>query len=363
MNSTASVMQQFFKSIDRKTARDPERLALAFARYYWDPQYTATHEIRDDEKGYLFASENKHNISILIQDTSLEFMTKRVPLVATSSVFTHRVDQGHQFFSDGFPPANSANTGWSVTGNIRCPSLTELGNWLRNCRSLLESGQVFYLPDIHIQRHEESGFTGNEWVIEEKDLTRDSALDLVVKNRQLNQQTTSDNLTTKINLDKRKAALIKPVLTVDLPCIEDVDLATFSDITIDENESLQKFRDFLTLKFLEMKQNEDSEFFDTNLTKISIELREGVRNLNSDFDLLQRKGAFQAAGATVAAVTASLVAINSAAFGFLPGVLGASGGALALTKALEDYLNEKHKIANSPYYYLWLFSKRLHRRK
>ena len=359
-------MQRFFQRIDAVVEQDPVKLTNAFADYYWRTEKTMGKEqenLNSDDKIELPPTvSNLQNISILAQNTSLEFLTKRVPLIADTSIFAHFGEQAHVFFE----PYNRDNT-FRVKidherATIGCPSLRKLGIWLKECKPLLLRGDLFYLPDIRYEKVFFSGYSGRLDESITKTSSKNLLLDALVNNKKLVEKVNQNNDIPQIISSKTKTLLLKPILTIDLPYIEDVDLSTFVKITSDENESFQRFKDFLRLKFLEIKHSESSEFFDSELAKMAIELRDGVRHLNYDFNRLQKKTAFSIIGASVAAVTAVLVAVNSAAFGILPEILGGGGGILGLNKVIGEYLNEKDKIETSPYFYLWLFSNKVHRR-
>ena len=348
-NQYSESMRTFFDGLDSSTERDPEKLALAFANHFWSK---SGWENRHSGQKVTVPHDSINNVSILARETALSFLTKRTSLVADTTLLTHYGEKKHVFYEYEDSPPGPAGTGFDDRNDtisyLRCPNLRELGEWLKNCKPLLLQGDVFYFPDILVHRVKEGRYTGeDEWDSEE---TIGPLCNLIVENKKL-----VDTATTNIV----KSNLIQPILDLDLPYIENVDLGTFCKITSDEKESFLRFRDFLRLKFLDLKQNEGSESFDANLLKIGIELREGVRSLGSDFDRLKRKSAFQVTNAVIASTTATLVALNSAALGFLPQVLGTSGGLVGITIALEQYLSEKQKLGDSSFYYLWLFSKQV----
>jgi len=353
-----TMMKKFFDFVDRKTEKNPKKLALAFADFYSKNKYTFLDSERDVKSSF---SPCK-SVSILARDTPLEVLSRRIPLIANTSIFTHYNEERH-LFNDS--EGGSGSFGQSYTywkDYIRCPDLIELGSWIKDCKPLLTSGYMFYVPDILSWQLDDDNYCDSQSV-REKEISRDYVIDLIVDNRQVVEGLNSKKNDIELFQEKRiKSALVKPVLKIDFPCIEEVSLRTFSKITLDESEALNKFRDFLRCNLLDLRKSESKESYYDEIMKISMNIREGVRSLDSDFKLIQKKSAFQSAGATLASVTAILVAVNSAAFGFLPGLVGAGGGLLALGKTLEEYLAGKHQSIQSPYYYLWLFSKKSHRR-
>ena len=350
INQYSETMRTFFRGVNKKIEADPTKLALAYADHFWK---TSDQIHRHSHQKVLLPQDRLENVSILARDTSLAFMTKRVTLVADTTVITHYGEGSHIFYEyKDTPPAGDDFLGLArsndTTCYLRCPNLQELGEWLKKCKPLLLKGDVFYFPDIFVHRGKEGYGTDvmEEW---DTDESIEPLCDLIIKSKKLVDTTQGHVI---------KSQFVRPILQLDLPYIENVDLGTFSKMTSDQSDVIQRFRDFLRYKFLDLKQNEGSESYDANLAKIEIELRDGVRSLNSDYQALKHKMAFQVTGAILASTTATLVAINSAAFGVLPQVLGTSGGLFAVMSAFEKYLSERHKLHDSPLYYLWLFSKK-----
>lgn len=338
-NKLAQTMQTFFKNVDKEILTDPTKLANAYANHF------ISNEL-NKYPTFNLPSDNINNVNIISTGTSLDFMTRRVPLIANTTVISHYGEKPHPIRVIDLSPDRrdySAN----VMCSLNCPSIQELGMWLAKCKPLFESGEIFYFPDI---RFLDIGITGSGGTSRENEVSLKPLHDVIIKNKKL---------VGLMNSKKIKPRLVRPILEIDLPFIDDVDLGTFAKITADEREAADRFRDFLRLKFLDLQQNEGSEHYETNITKIGVEIRDGVRRLNSDLNILKKKRAFQVTGAAIAATTALLITINSAEFKFISELLGTSGGLLAVTKAFGDHTLERKKIAeDSPYYYLWLLSKK-----
>ena len=123
---------------------------------------------------------------------------------------------------------------------------------------------------------------------------------------------------------------------------------------MDEHESFDAFRDFLRQKFLDIDHTQGSDLFFTRLAKLSLELADGVRKVESELKQARRKRAVQAAGASLSAVTAVLVAVKSNVFHDIPSILGGSGGAWGLISAMLNARIEVAKTEDQPFYFLWL---------
>lgn len=352
VNKYAQAMAAFFNGIDKETEAQPEKLALAFANHF--------------KKGRSFLTgmkielpvENIYNVTIANRSTPLSFITRRLPLIADTTVITHYRENKQRFHEYHDPIGMYEGPIGAVAATtcyLRCPHLIELGVWLRDCKPLLLEGDVFYWPDIVVERMYGQDIRSAD--ISESEVSTQPLCDVIIQNKKLVDISTTNPV---------KSQIIRPMLLVDLPYIENVDLATFAKITSDEREAVEQFRDFLRAKFLDLKQNEESERFETNLAKIGIELRDGLRKLESDYVALKRKRAFQVTGATIAAATAVLVVISSTAFGMLPellGTVGTGGGLLAIAKALQEHISNRQKtIKETPYYYLWLLSRKANKR-
>lgn len=349
-NSNGHTMKTFFSSLDKEVITDPKALALRFASSFWNAGRR-----HYEQKLVLPSVDNLWNVSILARDTSLEFLTKRIPLVASTTVVTHSGERPHLFWEyRDSPPAIGADR-QDTACYLRCPDLVELGTWLRDCQPLLEAGDIYYFPDVLIERITETHY----YQVDQKSTEEASIAllcDVIVQSRRITDAVAPAALKVpQSSPGVPKTGLMRPILQVELPYIDNVDLATFSKISSDEHEALDRFRDYLRQKFLDLQEAQNDVLYETRLAKLILELRDGVRKLESDMKALRRKRAFQAAGAMVLSTTATLVAFNSNVLGSLPQLLGASGGLMAVSKILEEYLADRQRVKDNALYYLWLF--------
>jgi hypothetical protein len=284
-------------------------------------------------------------VSVVASETPLAFLTRRLPLVAETAILTHRDAEAHIVSSwDDGPPSYGADAR-ARKDYIRCPSLTELGHWLLDCKPLLLSGDIFYYPELRMEVfHENYYMQDGEW--KDVDITTNIVTELIVENKKLAEA--SERLTFD-------STFVKAVLQVELPYIENVDLITFSKITSDESDALQSFRSFLRSKFIELQKADGNNYFETELVKIGWDIRDGIRKLDSDLVSIRRKPAFQATGATILTTTAVLLAVNSIAFGHLAQIVGSGGGLMLAINAIHEYLSNRKQVQESPFYYFWLF--------
>ena len=69
-----------------------------------------------------------------------------------------------------------------------------------------------------------------------------------------------------------KSQLVHPVLEMDLPFIEGVDLRDFSRITVDEFDSFRAFRDFMRMGFLSIDEALNGVQSQRQLAKIGLQM-------------------------------------------------------------------------------------------
>lgn len=85
------------------------------------------------------------------------------------------------------------------------------------------------------------------------------------------------------------AQFVRPVLRIDLPFIEVVNLRDFSKITTEEFASYSAFRDFLRQSFLEMDMSLNAVQSDRELLKLGLQIKDHVRSVRSEMETARRK--------------------------------------------------------------------------
>lgn len=337
------LMAKFFSSIDLNETPSKE-ISLA----YLDFMYTNYTLLKGRSKlDHSDSSIDFRNISILTKETKLSFLTKRSVLVGDSTIMSHEADpknlvvyKAYNDFSD-----YTYNVYEDISHYTNCPDLIELGEWLKSCKELLELGDVFYYPKIMIEKvrqdqmHGEHSFTT---------IHEDLLYDAIVSSRKIIQPG---------NRYKNNNQLIRAIVQIELPVIDNTSLSDFSKISCDEHISLERFRTFFREQFIELLINEGNESFDKNLHKISFQILNGVSHLKRDFSIFKGKSAIQSIGAVIGTTTATLIAINSALFKDLQLILGAGGGVALFTKIIEGFYENNKEIKNSPFYYMWLIER------
>lgn len=348
-------MQNFFKASDE--TEEPKSFALSFAKYCKDSIFRGAFPIGLSTGVYISpALKQLKNVSMLNANSSMEFITKRILLISETSILTHTEGNQRQFdffFSQG------RGSGWSddeLTYYLKCSDLESVGKWLRDCKPLLVNGKIFYMPNIIVNQIREIDYPGifsqTEYIHQP---LQNYVLDVVQDNKKLVQEGTNREYETFRFQPKAISKFLYPIMETEIPFIDNIGLETFSKISIDETEALDSFRSYLRAKYIDLSGTEGSEQQEREITKISFEIQDGLKKLQSDFKKLSRKTAFQATGATIALTGTILVAVNANMFSQIPELLGVSGGVFGVAKILNDYFREKNDLKESPYYYLWIF--------
>jgi hypothetical protein len=329
---TANFMKKFFEIYSSEMT--PLEVAEKFGNYFFDNKINKLFDFKQDDT---------FNVSVLNKQTPLSFMTKRLILISDTIILTQYGEKRNLINRWEYPQVYPEDKLFYNT-YLSCSNLHELGNWLIDCKDLLENGDIFFYPEV-LQETDYYVEMAGEYG--KREVVKSDLVDVIVNKRQI-----SDILTT----DPIKSKLLKPIAQIKLPYIDEVDLHLFSKITTDESESYLRFKNFFRQKLLELNDIEGDESYNHKIEILSIKMLRDLDSLNNDFKKIKSKRAFQLSGASIATATATLVAISSIAFGLLPELLSAGGGGFMFFKAFQDYFISASDIRNSPYYYLWLLT-------
>jgi hypothetical protein len=337
---------KFYKDIDY-TKLQPKQIALAYIKHFIN-----------DSNSYSNINiemplNSINNISVISQDNSLSFLTKRLPLISDKTVISQYTEKP-QLIADVYDNSLKTNIYYNKTCYVHCPNFEELGLWLKNCKTLFINGDLFYYPNIIITDEwddplENYNISIESWKNKFIETATSPLFDFLIKNNKIIEFSDIPSL---------KSKYVYSILNIELPIIDNVDLETFSKLTTEEKNGVNQFRDLLRQKFIDLKENEKSEFSASGLQKIALEINSGVRQLNTEYEILKRKRIFQVTEAFIATTTAVLLAVNVSMFGFVEKIIGSGGGLLFILKALEEYIYKGKETRESPYYYLWLLSKK-----
>lgn len=306
----------------------------------------------------LLAKQKDDNyLSFAVDQNSLEFLTKRTCLISEKTILSHQTKESVLI-----------NRSVETTGGmyhqiddvsklmLTCSSFEELGSWLFQCKDLIEQENLFYIPNIFIEKIEElwgykgGGGGGRTGLTSSKErFETPYVVDAVVKHKKISEIKTKNII---------KSKYIYPIVDIPIPIIDNVNLEHFSKITANDKNQIDKVRVFFKENFLDLEDSKGSEDYYGKLEKIGLKIRKGINSINSDFKNLKRKRAFQLTGATIVSSIATLVAVNSEAFESIGKIMGASGGAYMFLDAVMQNKQKKNEIENSPFYYFWLIEKK-----
>lgn len=347
VNEYARKMKKFFAVYDSMRDVPSAELPKVYARYFWQ------HGSRGRIVG-LPAAGSINNLSIASNGQNLGELTRRIQLISDVSMFTHFRERKHHFysFSDDVPQPGAP--GISQECYIRCRSMSELGQWLIDCRPLLEAGDVFYYPDIFVEQQLEyfDGFEDDTPKKRVREPSIANLCDVLVKNGKIVDQ---------VNGPVKKIRTVYPMLRIDLPFIDQVSMSTYASMSLDYRDALNRARDALRGQFLSLDDTIGSEKLETSLARVTIELRESVREIDSTYRAIRRTAAFSYSGASIGSVTAVLAL--SSTFAPAVGIIGGAGGLLAVARALESHLESRHKLQDRSYYFLWLLMRKARDRR
>lgn len=149
---------------------------------------------------------------------------------------------------------------------------------------------------------------------------------------------------------------MRPVLQVDLPFIEGVDLRDFSKITTGEFAAYSAFRDFLRHSFLDMDEAMNAVESDRELVKLGLQIKDQVRATRTELGKVQRKRAVAVTGAVIGSVGATLLIVYGPALTAAVAAIGVSGGMWGFIHAATE--NSTRPLRENKWYYVWVLAKK-----
>ncbi len=344
--------QRFFQETADWSTLASEDLAKAYVQHYLDSgALTAQSVARAD-------LDRPFHISVASDESSLEILTRRAPLVADQVILTHEASTlyvdprpggsakaGQYFLSRREYETKGRYLNAEVTEQtyVHCSGFGALGDYLRAVEPMLQSGLITYIPRVSVSADEYT--VGSGWPTSDD---KDVAAELFVANRRI----------VDVVGRQHKAALLRPVLSLDLPYLEGPQLGDYARILVEEGQALSIIQNHLRPKLLEITAAPDSDEFHTRMAVLSSEIAEGVRAVTSDMRLTARRNAVQVSGASLAVCTAALLAVDAAALVELASTLGVSGGVWGLVNALQQGGERRAEVRDRPYYFLWVMDRR-----
>ncbi len=361
------LMRGFFNALNYNEAQDPSIVAIAYADLIY----------RKGRDRYTYnrpSDRSLQNVSIAVSgQCRLEWLTRRAQLIGDTTTLTHYAEQARVLDSEEeVEPYDDTGLYDNYHAAFRCSDLSELGRWILDCRPLLEAGDVFYQPDIITERHDTSGVRYNRGVWDGDKIS--SYGTIVEANRKHHQEAMAEaeasatpspadallrngSLIYRRNISLEKAKVVYPILKTDLPFVDETPMASFAGLAVEYQEPLRRARDSFRETFLSFEGALGSEKLETEILKFGVELRNSMRELDSQYRSMKRSSRFARIGASLGTVSATLALTHflSPAAAIIG---GGGGGGLAFLKALEDQMTRRHHIEERPFYFVWILQGR-----
>lgn len=367
----ASHMNKFFKKLSRKERKDPSLTAQAYGWHLFDRRQG---ELLDEKR----LARTPFHVGLGINGANFAEITKRSILVCDTLLLSHS-SEGELWRLGKF---NEQNTTVGVTRvqsdpggppmgfpvirtdadllNMRCPDLPSLGKWMLEAEPLLRADLAWYLPSYSVARETQDpggrGFAPINVPVSGlmtqnvgRDAVVPSALDFLV---------TSGRAVTETGAQPSKSQVVRPVMQIDLPFIDGVDLRDFSKITVDEFASYSGFQDFLRQSFIDLDQAVDATHSERDLMKIGHQIKSEIRGIQSQMRSAKRKRAVAVTGAGIGTVGATLVAVYGPALQDALTILGAAGAGGVWGVIQSAMENSPRSLRDSEWYYVWALAQK-----
>lgn len=334
-----NILGEYISQVDETTSL--ESIAIGYCKLFIENE--------DFLKDIVTLNDNSNNnIAIVGDKNSLDYLTKRLSLICDTGIISFRTNNELYFHRTFLHQFVHEDAGYSEETTkefyVDAPNLELLGEWLLNCKPLLKTNSLLFLPRVSSKIFEVKGHYQSE------PIKFDPAFDAIIKERRIVELETANYI---------KSKYIKIITKVQLPIIDNASMNLFSKITADEKSQVDSLKLTLRELFLSIDEKEDSETFIGDIEKISLGIQKNIKLISSDFKKLKTKRTFQVSGSSVASIVATLVAIDSSFFDIAAKAIGASGGAYLFFEAFSENQLSRQRIKDNPYYYFWYLEKRL----
>ncbi|WP_409055241.1 hypothetical protein [Streptomyces sp. SYP-A7185] len=357
----AARMRSFFDRMPRETRASPEQVALAYGQHLFRRR---SRELCDEKR----LARSPFHVGIGVESSNFDHITKRATLVSDTLLLSHhRLGPAHRVRrlsrrSNSRPlgPVGSARhspgTGSSEWVDedefltMLCPDLAELGAWLTGAEPLLKAGLAWYLPSYVTSR--QTTFSSQPISpIAGRSANVPSALDFLLESGRAVGESEA------VRAHPLKSQVGRPVLTMDLPFLDGVTMADFSEITVQEFASYTAFQSFLRQELLGIDTALNAVDSEREMIKIAHRIEDEVRGMRSQMAAVRRKRAVAVSGAVLGTIGASLVAVYGPAFQTAVTALGAAGagGIWGIVQSAAD--NSPRTLRDSPWYYVWVLTR------
>ncbi len=318
-------VKNFFYDIDNAIYNNPTELAKEFIMFMVNNQEYEKIDYQD------------YNTSILSDDISLDYVTRMSLLVSNKLLLTNNSQCKTKIYTD----LNHVDDGYAYRYYTKNNDLYALGSWIQKSRSLLIDGRISYVPQVKKALYDcdELGNylygAGSYEIINLEDVPK-----YVVASKKL--------ITTTTNLDTR---YIEPVLNLEMPVINEVNLENFANIVLENSEALDRFQNYLKLSFLDFSDKPN------DLDKLSLDIQRQLRDIQHLYKKTINKYKINMAISSIATITATLFCIKAnvnEAIKIAMGLSGAQCGLVPFLKSNLEYFTLKDNMMDNNCYFLWV---------
>lgn len=349
----ARQMRKVFGRFPADSRHDPAAAAKAYGQLMFTPASLGRfgHTQIRGEKQFINKCFN-----VALRDESCEFeqLTKRVTLVSDSLLLSHGPDAPYCHlgenrdtvaFTDGNNLQPSGGDTRIIHYGIHCPDLAALGTWLLEAEPLIKAGLAWYLPSYSTRTEYRSTYERAAAL----PVSQIAAVDYIIRGGKLIDSSESNPV---------KDRLVRPILQIDLPFIDDVTLRDFSKITVDEFDSYKGFRGFLRTRFLSIGEALNAEQSQLELAKLRLEIEDQVSAMQAELYAAKRKKSLGVVGATVASTAALLVAVEGSVMERVLTTLGLTTAGTFWGAIKDRVENGPRAIQNGKWYYVWILARK-----
>lgn len=362
-------MKKFFRTLPGERRRDPEVVARRYGQFLWD----SVHQRLVPQKKL---SGSRFYVGLSVGDSRQDFddLTKRAVLISDTLLLSHHQIGNYHDIAESHnsdlrrPTSLPMGTGqvavprdaleeiwrrqaeWDRDHStemygIYCPSLDDLGRWILDAEPLLRAGLVWYLPSYAIATYRITD--GVRAPFDKDKVAPVTVIDYLIRDGRAVDTSGAEPI---------KSQFVRPVLRIDLPFVEGVNLQDFAKITIGEFASYSAFRDFLRQRFLDMDTALNAVQSDRELLKLSLQIKDHVWSVRSEMETARRKRAVALTGAVIGSVGAILVAVYGPALAAAVAAIGASGGVWGIIHAASE--NSTRPLRLDKWYYVWALAEK-----
>jgi hypothetical protein len=162
------------------------------------------------------------------------------------------------------------------------------------------------------------------------------------------------------NTDLReRQSFLKFLAEVPLPVVGEIDLGRFARVYNEEIDAANTLKAMLRERFLELDIAKGSELPEAAILKVGIRLEREAKLAVNDIKRLCKKDTVQAAGVLLGTSVAILAALNVEMFSAAAPLISGAGGLAALYRLLDSHIDNRHKVQDNPFLFLWILKKHI----